>query len=398
MAPSKLALLLALALLCTSVLGTIQSFSTATCGTTCSPDWCSFNSNSVCSLTEYDLDINAKLNALTCKVCNAITSGVCSSFKSSIVTSGNHVRAAYCNDAYLVIHADGLPNHEYSTKLQNIPSPPGGNGCLMRSAITQFNTYKIPLDYTLLDVGVNNSLPGWNNTQLPLAGAVAVAINGVPIYPATDASYLLSWAFCEMDACSAHAGKGGDYHYHGDPFGADCLYTASDVSADNHPILIGWAVDGPSVYGRYTTASQPGVNVALDNCGGHDHDSYGYHYHASVETDHTYNSNSYTAYFPGPKYCWRANISAIPNFWQSDYNQILYDNSKIGPTMFDLASRGDYQQLLPCCTTPSAQIHKGTGVSMSAVTVTGAAVNLLPSFYWLTSVVVGVFSSARWIM
>ena len=36
------------------------------------------------------------------------------------------------------------------------------------------------------------------------------------------------------------------------------------------------------VYGRYLSTSAPGYSVALDDCGGHVHDSYGYHYHAQV--------------------------------------------------------------------------------------------------------------------
>lgn len=30
---------------------------------------------------------------------------------------------------------------------------------------------------------------------------------------------------CEVDVCNGHAGKGLDYHLHGDPFGPQCLYS-----------------------------------------------------------------------------------------------------------------------------------------------------------------------------
>jgi hypothetical protein len=33
------------------------------------------------------------------------------------------VKAAYCNDAYLVIHSNGQPNHQ--AYLDAIPTPPG---------------------------------------------------------------------------------------------------------------------------------------------------------------------------------------------------------------------------------------------------------------------------------
>ena len=38
------------------------------------------------------------------------------------------------------------------------------------------------------------------------------------------------------------------------------------------------------IYGRYTASGQSGLDVDLDLCGGHSHDSYGYHYHPDSET------------------------------------------------------------------------------------------------------------------
>ena len=90
---------------------------------------------------------------------------------------------------------------------------------------------------------------------LPQAGAVGVAINGVPIYPVLDNRDLTVYEACESDRCSAHVGKGADYHYHGDPFGETCLYSDKDYASDNaHPNLIGWGADGPAIYGRYTSS------------------------------------------------------------------------------------------------------------------------------------------------
>ena len=60
--------------------------------------------------------------------------------------------------------------------------------------------------------------------RLPISGAIGVAVNGVPIYPSFDNADYVVWEVCEGDACSSHAGKGGDYHYHGDPYGAYCMY------------------------------------------------------------------------------------------------------------------------------------------------------------------------------
>jgi hypothetical protein len=51
----------------------------------------------------------------------------------------------------------------------------------------------------------------------------------------------LTWLSCEVDWCNTHAGQGLDYHYHGDPFGENCMYSASDyASTTSHPPLIGY--------------------------------------------------------------------------------------------------------------------------------------------------------------
>jgi len=54
------------------------------------------------------------------------------------------------------------------------------------------------------------------------------------MYPSLNNDY--SWLNCEEDICNAHCGQGFDYHYHGDPFGPSCMYSASDYSSTTaHP-------------------------------------------------------------------------------------------------------------------------------------------------------------------
>ena len=90
-----------------------------------------------------------------------------------------------------------------------------------------------------------------------------------------------------MDQCNTHAGQGFDYHYHGDPFGTNCMYSVADYnSTTSHPPQIGYGLDGFPIYGRYLDDTAPGYSVALDDCGGHIHSpdtsNLGYHYHAQV--------------------------------------------------------------------------------------------------------------------
>ena len=180
----------------------------------------------------------------------------------------------------------------------------------MRSWSKQSQTYKIPLTTTLLGNGVNNTISKWPGSQVPLSGPIGVAINGIPMFPSLDASNMTPWKNCEVDACNAHAGQGADYHYHGDPYGPTCLYNIDGVT-NNHPKIIGFSMDGFTIYGRYTNASQEGQAIDLDYCGGHTYGNYSYHYHQWVDET----SLAYPQFWSGPKFCWKGDISKIPNFW-----------------------------------------------------------------------------------
>lgn len=47
---------------------------------------------------------------------------------------------------------------------------------------------------------------------MPAAGAVAMALDGVPMFPNYNNRGQAAAVSCEIDRCSAHAGKGEDYH------------------------------------------------------------------------------------------------------------------------------------------------------------------------------------------
>ena len=129
------------------------------------------------------------------------------------------IKAAYCNDKYLVIHSAGDPSPQTSGLL-NIPKPPGSDsGCLLRSYVGQSQTYKIPLAFKAYGNGSQASafpsgvVMSAGQNDLPMSGAIGVALNGVPTFPVQNNRNIYSWESCELDKCSAHAGKGGDYHY-----------------------------------------------------------------------------------------------------------------------------------------------------------------------------------------
>lgn len=152
------------------------------------------------------------------------------------------------------------------------------------------------------------------NIALPNEGYTGVTVTGLPFYPPYNDQSGFTWLSCEMDGCNAHAGKGFDYHYHGDPFNANtgwCMYSTADYNGTTaHPPMIGFGRDGYLIYGRHLYSTSDGYSTALDVCGGHSHGTFGYHYHSQLlnstftATAFGYTQgNSYIAYLNGPYQC-----------------------------------------------------------------------------------------------
>lgn len=250
-----------------------------------------------------------------CKVCTQSTDSTCSTsqLQSDYVTSQFH--ALYCNDEYLVAWTNGLPAHVHG--LNGIDRPPGsgegggyGEQCVVRTAGVQMQIYKFPLTKPTLSAYVFAT-----NTENNLGGASGMAKDGTPIYPYQNDRGESAWDSCELDYCNAHAGKGEDYHLHGDPFGSKCLYDSSDYSG-NHPPTVGMGADGYPIHGRYTQSGQDGITTDLDGCNGHSHGFFGYHYHAN-QVQVIDGSDSWTEYRIGPTQCWGGDINEISNFWSA---------------------------------------------------------------------------------
>lgn len=345
-------------------------YSTLSCdgSESCSPTQCVKNSESDCVFGQGGPDPAANLASTTCRTCTQVETGVCAKLAATI-QAGSGVYAAYCTEAFLVIWSTGLPAHDARTSLLKIPLPPGGDAvCRVRTAGSTLTVFKIPL------VPAAATLPGRNNSLprplglvpgMPEAGAIGVAIDGVPLFPNFNNRGLPTWVSCEVDKCNAHAGKGQDYHYHGDPYGLGCVYDASAYTAGGHPPLIGWALDGYEVHGKHIAATDLGQVVELDYCGGHEHDGLAYHYHSETRTGQSTNTLdgvpgsgpfAFTAYNLAPTNCWHGNISLISNFWNSAATQANYDRQKDG-----VAVSNDFQQLRPCC---GATLWLTDGVSL----------------------------------
>ena len=303
-----------------------------------------------------------------CLVCTQSTVTKCSAtYLNSVLKTGYGMKAAYCNDKYLIIHSSGVANHVDG--LGNIPSPPGEGGvdysvaCVTRSYHSSYLAFSIPLNYQLLpSSNITNNVAAFvgqtNPTAitgfgLPDSGPLAVSVSGMNMYPLYNNQGQVSAARCEMDKCSAHAGQGFDYHYHGDPFdttAGNCMYSPADYGGyTTHPPLIGWSLDGLDIYGRYLYDTNLGYSVALDVCGGHIHnDASGvameYHYHAQTLSG-TFNNQAYEYYVGGPYQCWRGNISKA----------VFFNAGNLQDAHFQ-----------PCCSTTEYYTASGISLPISA--------------------------------
>lgn len=319
------------------------------------------STDSACTFTAEDFDAQSNLDKEPCQTCTQATDPRCTTeFLTSVVKSNGGIFAAYCNDKNLVIMSSGAPSH--TPDLENVVIPPSGTvdgvACVTRNWSEKYKRYLIPVVsvYTPAFVTSPNrstnantaSFPGgagctatdcWlshadnGDYGLPSAGSTGVSIGGEDVFPVFSDQVVLTPESCEVDSCNEHVGQGGGGpHLHGDPFhqtAGKCLYSPEDYVLDGvqnveaHPPLVGFALDGPSIYGRYLSTNAPGYSVTMDDCGGHVHTDYVYHYHAQVKSATATSRNKakvdegteFPAFPFGPDQCYKVDISQIASYW-----------------------------------------------------------------------------------
>ncbi|MCB0970397.1 MAG: YHYH protein [Acidimicrobiales bacterium] len=133
--------------------------------------------------------------------------------------------SATCEGDVVVVTSNAIPDYTY------IATTPG------QLTATEVS-YEIPVSPTEAD----------ETTDVPLLGAIGVAIDGVPIYGATEGTggdvLSLDGALSE---CGSHNGPTG-FHIHlfGTSDSTDCLYTPEEAASE--PQLLGYAFDGYPIY------------------------------------------------------------------------------------------------------------------------------------------------------
>ncbi|WP_405571109.1 YHYH protein [Winogradskyella sp. Asnod2-B02-A] len=140
----------------------------------------------------------------------------------------------HTDDNYLYISSNGLPDHDMMVGITNwqqqVP---------IKQNYTDDNSWAIPTNPKMAEHPLSTK------TNL-LKGAIAVAVNGIPIFNPLNNRGEDANAIGELDHWGGHCGRADDYHYHLPP-----LHLQDQVGAGNP---VAYAVDGFPVYGETTDA------------------------------------------------------------------------------------------------------------------------------------------------
>lgn len=169
----------------------------------------------------------------------------------------------FWNNSYFYVESTGIPhshammygisNHGWQ---QQVPLPQCYKGS---------NAWPIPLS------------PVISNSPIPVdsihftRGAIAIAVNGVPIFNVHTNTGVDSYLDGQLDQFGGHCGRADDYHYHIAPLH---LYAITSAS-----LPIAYALDGFAVYGSTEPDGSP--MLSLDANHGHFDGNGGYHYHGT---------------------------------------------------------------------------------------------------------------------
>lgn len=163
------------------------------------------------------------------------------------------------DEKFLYVESNGIPDHPLMVGIrswqQQVPLPQGYRGR---------NAWMIPLN------PVPAKEPQSTRNDF-LRGAIALAVNGVPIFNPLNNRGEDAFLAGELDEYGGHCGRADDYHYHLAPVHLEKL-----VGRGNP---IAYALDGYPIYG-YQQPADPDF-APLDKLNGHRGPEGDYHYHAT---------------------------------------------------------------------------------------------------------------------
>lgn len=173
-----------------------------------------------------------------------------------------HIKTRWDN-TYFFVESNGLPTtHSMMTGItawqRQVPIP---------QCYTGANAWKIPINPELA------ATPVPVDPNHFIRGAIAVAVNGIPIfnpYTNTGVDALLDG---QLDRWGGHSGRADDYHYHVAPLH---LYS---LTQPTQPIA--FALDGFAVYGELEPDGSPMSKLDVNH--GHFGTDNVYHYHGEAK-------------------------------------------------------------------------------------------------------------------
>ena len=164
------------------------------------------------------------------------------------------------DEQYLYVESNGMPTHNMMVGItswqQQVPLP---------QPYTENNAWKIPLHPVIAESPISAK------TSL-YRGAIAIAVNGVPIFNALNNRGDDAYLYGELDQWGGHSGRADDYHYHIAP-----LHLSEIVGVDKP---IAYALDGFPIYGL--TEMDGSAVTGLDEFNGHYGVDGTYHYHGTT--------------------------------------------------------------------------------------------------------------------
>jgi len=165
----------------------------------------------------------------------------------------------YQDAQYLYIESNGIPDHQMMVGITSwqqqvpLPQPYLGN-----------NAWRIPLHPVIAE----NPVSARTNLY---RGAIALAVNGVPIFNALNNRGDDAYLYGELDEWGGHSGRADDYHYHIAPL------HLQEIVGPTNPIA--YALDGFPIYGALEPDGS--LMMELDEFNGHFTADGSYHYHGT---------------------------------------------------------------------------------------------------------------------
>ncbi|WP_422082070.1 YHYH protein [Ulvibacterium sp.] len=136
------------------------------------------------------------------------------------------------DDTYFYVSSTGLPDHDMMVGITNwqqqVPIPQDYTGG---------NSWAFPIQPVLAETPLSSS-------EHFLRGAIAIAVNGIPVFNPLNNRGEDALAIGELDQWGGHCGRADDYHYHVPP-----THLEATVGADQP---VAYALDGFPVYGETT--------------------------------------------------------------------------------------------------------------------------------------------------